>query len=152
MIDGVLLRPLHWHSDQRGSLAELLRSDDPEMMAVPFGQAYVTTLYPGVVKGWHLHRRQWDRMVCLRGRVLLGLIDAREGSPTFGAQMRIPMGDRDFVAVRIPAGVWHGLKNISVEEAMVLNLVSHPYNVEDPDEVRAPPHGELPFDWARRDG
>lgn len=152
MIDGVLVRPLQWHSDQRGSLAELVRADDPEMMVVPFGQAYVTTLYPGVVKAWHLHARQWDRMVCLRGRVLLGLVDDRAGSPTHGAQMRIVMGDRNFVAVRIPAGVWHGLKNIAGEEAMVLNLVSTPYDAANPDELRGPPHGALPFDWTRHDG
>jgi dTDP-4-dehydrorhamnose 3,5-epimerase len=152
VIDGVLVRPLVWHSDQRGSLAELVRADDPEMMVVPFGQVYVTTLYPGVVKGWHLHEQQWDRMVCLRGRVLLGLVDGRAASPTHGAQMRIVLGDRNFVAVRIPAGVWHGLKNIAEEEAMVVNVVSTPYDRAEPDEVRAPPHGELPFDWSRLDG
>lgn len=152
MIDGVLIRPLQWHSDQRGSLAELVRADDAELMSVPFGQVYVTTLYSGVVKGWHLHRDQWDRMTCLRGRVMLGLVDARPGSPTEGEQMRIMMGDRNFVLVRVPAGVWHGLKNIADEEAMVLNVVSHPFNAADPDEVRLAPHGELPFDWERRDG
>lgn len=129
-----------------------MRADDPEMMVVPFGQAYVTTLYPGVVKAWHLHDRQWDRMVCLRGRVLLGLVDGREGSPTLGAQMRVVMGDRNFVVVRIPAGVWHGLKNISVDEAMVLNVVSTPFDAADPDEIRGHPHDALPFDWARHDG
>lgn len=152
MIDGVLIRPLHWHSDQRGSLAELVRADDPELMNVPFGQVYVTTLYPGVVKGWHLHRDQWDRMTCLRGRVMLGLVDERPGSPTEGEQMRIVMGDRNFVVVRVPAGVWHGLKNIAGDEAMVVNVVSHPFNAANPDEVRLAPHGALPFDWERRDG
>lgn len=152
MIDGVLVKPLTWHSDQRGSLAELVRADDPELMVVPFGQVYVTTLYPGVVKAWHFHARQWDRMVCLRGRVLLGLVDGRPGSPTEGAQMRVVLGDRNFSVVRIPAGVWHGLKNIGVDEAMVVNVVSHPYDREHPDEVRRAPHGDLPFDWARVDG
>lgn len=161
MIDGVFLQPLTWHSDQRGSLAELVRSDDPNLMVAPIGQVYVTTLYPGVVKGWHLHRQQWDRMVCLQGRVLLGLVDGREGSPTYGAQLRIVLGDRNFSVVRIPPGVYHGLKNISTVEAMVVNVVSHPYNREEPDEVRVPPHGAAfagpggvcaAFDWERRDG
>lgn len=152
MIDGVLIRSLTWHNDQRGSLAELVRSDDPEMMVVPFGQVYVTTLYPGVVKGWHFHARQWDRMACVHGRVMLGLIDDREGSPTRGEQMRIPMGERAFVSVRIPAGVWHGLKNIGEHEALVVNVPSAPYDRASPDEVRVPPHGALPFDWSRQDG
>lgn len=152
MIDGVLIRPLTWHSDQRGSLAELVRSDDAELMNEPFGQVYVTTLYPGVVKGWHYHHRQWDRMTCVHGRVMLGLIDDRAGSPTHGQQMRVPMGERNFVCVRIPAGVWHGLKNIGEHEALVVNVPSQPYDRDTPDEVRVAPHGQLPFDWARHDG
>ncbi len=152
-IDGVLTKPLVWHNDQRGSLAELVRIDDPEMFGqfAGFGQVYVTTLYPGVVKGWHQHTVQWDRMVCLRGRVLLGLVDDRPDSPTHGNQMRIVLGDRNFCVVRIPAGVWHGLKNIGTEEAMICNMVSQPYDRDDPDETRIPPHGVLDFDWRRID-
>jgi dTDP-4-dehydrorhamnose 3,5-epimerase len=152
-IDGVLVKPLVWHNDQRGSLAELVRVDDPDLIGdfAGFGQVYVTTLYPGVVKGWHQHARQWDRMVCLRGRVMLGLVDAREDSPTHGAELRVMLGDRNFSVVLVPAGVWHGLKNIGTEEAMVCNVVSQPYDQADPDEIRIPPHGVLEFDWSRID-
>lgn len=151
-IDGVLIRPLVWHNDQRGSLAELVRDDDPELMVRPIGQVYVTTLYAGVVKAWHRHERQWDRMVCLRGRVLLGMVDDRPDSPTRGQRQQVFLGDRHFALVMIPAGVWHGLKNIGDEEAMVCNVVSAPYDHAAPDEHRAPPHGALDFDWTRRDG
>ena len=102
MIDGVLIRPLTWHNDQRGSLAELVRTDDEALMQAPLGQVYVTTLYPGVVKAWHKHARQWDRMTCLRGRVLLGLVDDRADSPTRGESMSIFLGDRNFSLVQFP--------------------------------------------------
>jgi len=150
-IDGVVIRQLSWHNDQRGSLSELVRADDEELMKAPFGQVYVTTLYPGVVKAWHLHQHQWDRMVCLQGRVLLGLIDSRPDSPTYGAQLRQVMGDREHVLVMIPPGVQHGLKNIGTAEAMVVNVVSQPYDREVPDETRTPPHGVLDFVWDRVD-
>lgn len=150
-IAGVVIRPLQWHNDQRGSLSELVRADDPELMVAPIGQVYVTTLYPGVVKGWHLHARQWDRMVCLVGRVLLGLVDGREHSPTRGAQLRVVLGDRNHALVLVPPGVYHGLKNIGTNEAMVVNTVSAPYDPVSPDEVRVAPHGVLDFDWGRTD-
>lgn len=133
-------------------MTELVRVDDPEMMVAPFGQVYATTLYPGVIKAWHLHRHQWDRMTCLVGRVELGLIDGREDSPTYGAQMRMVIGDRNHMLVRVPPGVYHGLKNIGSSEAMIVNVVSTAYNHADPDEVRVAPHGVLPFDWGRQDG
>lgn len=150
-IDGVVIRPLVWHNDQRGSLSELVRADDPELMVAPIGQVYATTLYPGVVKGWHLHRAQWDRMVCLTGRVMLGLVDGRPDSPTCGAQLRIVLGERHHALVLVPPGVYHGLKNIGTGEAIVVNTVSAPYNRAEPDEVRVAPHGVLPFDWSRID-
>ena len=150
-IAGVVIRPLHWHNDQRGSLSELVRADDAELMVAPIGQVYATTLYPGVVKGWHLHARQWDRMVCLVGRVMLGLVDGREDSPTRDAQLRVVLGDRYHALVLVPPGVYHGLKNIGTAEAMVVNTVSAPYDRVSPDEVRVAPHGVLAFDWGRTD-
>ena len=52
----------------------------------------------------------------------------------------------------IPPGVFHGLKNIGTDEALVVNVVSLPYDREEPDEVRVSPHGVLDFDWNRVDG
>ena len=127
MIEGVCIQERFWYNDQRGSLTELVRADDPEMMVAPFGQVYVTTLYPGVVKAWHLHQRQWDRMIGLVGRTLLGLVDQRPDSPTCGEKMSVVLGDRNHVCVRIPPGIYHGLKNIGTEESMVINVVSQPY-------------------------
>jgi dTDP-4-dehydrorhamnose 3,5-epimerase len=51
MIDGVKIKKLKVLSDERGRLMEMLRSDDE--IFIKFGQAYMTTAYPGVVKGWH---------------------------------------------------------------------------------------------------
>jgi dTDP-4-dehydrorhamnose 3,5-epimerase len=151
MIDGVCIQKRVWHNDQRGSLTELVRVDDPEMMVAPFGQVYVTTLYPGVVKAWHLHHHQWDRMVGLVGHTMLGLVDLRPDSPTQGETMAIVLGERNHVCVLIPPSVYHGLKNIGTEESMVINVVSQPYDKADPDEERIAPHGVLDFDWTRSD-
>jgi dTDP-4-dehydrorhamnose 3,5-epimerase len=35
---------------------EILRRDDPIFQK--FGQVYMTTNYPGVVKAWHYHKKQ----------------------------------------------------------------------------------------------
>ena len=51
MIEGVQIKQLKVHCDERGRLMELLRRDDK--IFKKFGQVYMTTCYPGVVKGWH---------------------------------------------------------------------------------------------------
>ena len=56
LINGVQVKQLRWIPDERGKLMEMLRCDDP--MFEKFGQVYVTTCYPGVVKAWHYHRNQ----------------------------------------------------------------------------------------------
>ncbi len=156
-IDGALIQPLSWYDDQRGGLSVLLRSDQDALHGGRFGQAYVTTVLPGVVKAWHRHERQWDRMVGLTGRTLLVLIDGRAGSPTHGATVEVVLAQRQHRLVLIPPGVWHGLKALSPSESLVLNLPDRPYQVAAPDEQRFDPHaspvpGLPPFVWARRDG
>ena len=61
MIEGVKVKKLKVIPDERGRLMEMLRADDG--FFTKFGQAYMTTAYPGVVKGWHYHKIQDDNMV-----------------------------------------------------------------------------------------
>jgi len=56
---------------------ECLRSDDE--LFIKFGQLYMTTTLPGVVKGWHLHHVQYDNIVCVKGMIKLVLYDGRDG-------------------------------------------------------------------------
>lgn len=156
-IDGALIQPLGWFDDQRGGLSVLLRSDQAALRGERFGQAYVTSVLPGVVKAWHQHDRQWDRMVGLAGRTLLVMQDGRVDSPTRGATVEVVLGERQHQLVLIPPGVWHGLKALSTVESLVLNLPDRPYLLDGPDEHRFDPHssplpGRPAFDWSRRDG
>ncbi len=156
-IDGALVQSLSWYGDQRGDLSVLLRGEAGALRGDAFGQAYVTTVRPGVVKAWHRHERQWDRMVGLSGTTLLVLLDGRPDSPTRGAVVEVLLGGRHHQLALIPPGVWHGLKNLGEHESMVLNLPTEPYDVAAPDEERSPPHEapapDLPaYDWTRRDG
>lgn len=152
MIHGVKIRKLSVHCDERGRLMEILRADDPEM-DVRFGQVYMTTAYPGVVKAWHYHKLQTDHFVCLVGMMKLVLFDPREDSPTKGEVNEFFLGAHNPLLVEIPNLVYHGFKCISAEEALVVNYVTECYNYKNPDEFRVDPHsGEIPYDWARKDG
>ncbi|HUW83274.1 MAG TPA: dTDP-4-dehydrorhamnose 3,5-epimerase, partial [Phycisphaerae bacterium] len=57
MIHQVRTKSLRVIPDERGWLMEVLRRDDE--MFIQFGQVYVTAAYPGVVKAWHYHKKQW---------------------------------------------------------------------------------------------
>ena len=151
LIEGVHTKKLAVHADERGRLMEMLRSDDS--FFAKFGQVYVTTAYPGVVKAWHFHRLQTDHFVCVHGMMKVVLYDAREGSPTKGIINEFFIGTHNPMLVQIPAGVYHGFKCISDHEAIIINTPTELYNYATPDEYRVPPDTpDIPYDWSRKDG
>ena len=151
MIHEVRVKPLKVIPDERGRLMEMLRADDDLFKG--FGQVYLTTAYPGVVKAWHYHRKQWDHFVCVRGMMKVVLYDSREDSPTRGEVNEFFLGEHQPVLLQIPPLVYHGFKCISEYEAIIINCPSEVYVYANPDEYRVDPHGnDIPYDWARKDG
>ena len=137
-------------ADERGRLMEMLRSD--EAMFIRFGQVYLTTAYPGVVKGWHYHKKQIDHFVVVRGMMKIVLYDARQDSPTYREVNEFFIGDHNQMLLQIPNYVYHGFKCISEHEAIVVNCTTEVYSYDDPDEFRVDPHShEIPYDWGRKD-
>jgi dTDP-4-dehydrorhamnose 3,5-epimerase len=108
----------------------------------------MTTAYPDVVKAWHYHRRQTDNFTCIRGKMLLVLYDPRDDSPTQGDVDRFEISLDNPMVVQIPQGVYHGFKAVGEDEAVVINVVTRPYDHDDPDEYRVDAFdNDIPFDW-----
>ena len=149
MIDGVRVQPLRRIADERGSVMHMLRAHDPWFTG--FGEIYFSTVYPGVVKGWHLHKRMVLNYAVAHGSIKLVLYDDREGSHTRGEVQELFVGDTNYVLVQVPATVWNGFKGLGMGPSVVANCASLPH---DPDEiVRVDPHrNDIPYDWSRQDG
>jgi len=151
LIEGVIVQPLRVIPDERGRLMEIMRCDDPFFTG--FGQVYLSTVFPGVVKAWHYHLIQEDRFTCVKGLVKAVLYDDRDDSPTRGSLNELYCGEHKPCIIVIPPRVFHGWKCVSEQEAYVINIPSHPYKHSDPDEYRCSPHdGGIPYDWSRKDG
>jgi dTDP-4-dehydrorhamnose 3,5-epimerase len=151
MIEGVKTKNLKVIPDERGLLMEMLRCDDEIFQQ--FGQVYLSVVYPGVVKGWHYHKIQTDNLVIVKGMAKVVLHDGRDGSPTKGETVELFLGERNPKLVVVPPLVLHGMKGIGLEPAYLVNVPTHPYKYESPDEYRVDPHeGGIPYDWSRVDG
>jgi len=150
MISGVNVKQLKPVPDERGRLMEMLRADDSFFAG--FGQVYMTTAYPGVIKAWHYHSRKFDHFSVVKGMIKLALYDLRKGSKTHGEVNEFFIGVHNSILVQIPPGVLHGFKCISDDEAIIINVSSLPYDKNNPDEYRmAADSKEVPYDWARKD-
>ena len=151
MIEGVELKELKIIPDERGRLMEILRADDK--LFRKFGQVYMTTAYPGVVKAWHYHKKQDDNMAVVRGMMKIVLYDARKDSSTYGEVNELFLGEHKPGLLHIPIMVYHGFKCIGKEEAIVINIPTETYNYNEPDEYRLDPHkNDIPYDWKLKEG
>lgn len=149
MIDGVRIQPLRQIPDERGKIMHMLRRDDPWFQQ--FGEIYFSMVYPGVVKGWHLHKRMTLNYAVVVGSIKLALYDDRAGSPTTGETQEIVMGAGNYVLVTVPPGVWNGFKGVGADSAIVANCATEPH---DPDEIvrKDPMTRDIPYDWTLRHG
>lgn len=146
LIEGVIIKNLKPILDERGYLQECLRSDWP--MFKKFGQAYITTAFPNIVKAWHKHKIQTDNLICLVGNAKLVLYDGRETSSTYNQVNEIFFGEKNPLLVTIPNNIWHGFKAIGGKKIIVLNIPTELYNYEEPDEYRLPyDTDEIDYNW-----
>ena len=144
MIEGVKVKELKRIPDERGAIMPMLRNDDP--LFESFGEIYFSKIYPGVIKGWHLHRKMTLNYAVVTGKIKLVLYDDRPGSKTKGELNEIFIGDENYCLVRIPPGIWNGFKCVSTGEAVVANCSTIPH---DPADIirKAPFSKDIPYKW-----
>jgi dTDP-4-dehydrorhamnose 3,5-epimerase len=144
MIHGVQVIPLKRIPDERGTIYQMLRRDDDHFRE--FGEIYFSSVYRGVVKGWHQHRDMTLNYAVVCGRIKLVLYDERDNSPSAGELMEIFLGPDNYSLVVIPPMVWNGFKGMSDPSAIVANCCTH---VHDPARSRRldPFDNHIPYDW-----
>lgn len=150
-IEGLAWVELTRHGDEGGWMAELLRPGGtvlPGLEGFQLAQINYSSLEPGVVKAFHVHRRQTDLwFVPPENRLLLIVVDVRDGSPTQGNVVRMMLGAGRTGLLRIPPGVAHGARNLGRAPAGMIYFTDTEFSV-DPKECD---EGRLPCDFAGRD-
>lgn len=149
-IDGVRVKKLVTHSDDRGSLRELYRANDLFLEGIPpFRQSNVTTAFPGVIKAFHYHKRQWDVWSFVAGSAQIVLFDQREESKTRRVIECHYPNSQNHLLVAIPPGVAHGYRVLGTEPATLIYHVTEVY--DGSDEYRIPyDDKQIDFDWTTR--
>ena len=148
MIEGVRIKELKVIPDERGRLMEILRRDDK--LFEKFGQVYMTTAKPNIIKAWHYHKIQTDHFTCVSGKILFALYDARKSSNTFSEINEFILSLNEPKLIKIPPLVYHGFKCISKEEAIVINIPTESYDKNKPDEYKIDPFkNDVTYDWKK---
>jgi dTDP-4-dehydrorhamnose 3,5-epimerase len=149
VIEGVKVFALKRIQDERGMVMHMLRSDAPHFEG--FGEIYFSVIYPGIIKGWHLHSKMTINYAVVDGSIKLVLFDQRKDCPTHGQIQEIIFGEVNYQLVRVPPGVVNGFTSVGGERAIVANCASIPH---DPSEITRidPFTPTIPYDWKVRHG
>ncbi|MFH0776195.1 MAG: dTDP-4-dehydrorhamnose 3,5-epimerase family protein [Patescibacteria group bacterium] len=146
MIAGVQIFEVKKNADDRGFLSELWRQSN--LLNFEPKQMNFTIAHPGVIKAFHFHKQQSDLWFCTSGNLEAVLFDRRKDSKTFGATMKIPLGEFSSKAVLIPPEVAHGYRVLGNVPAGLIYLVDAEYDAQNPDEGRiAHDDPEINFNW-----
>ena len=145
MIDGVSIHPLRQIPDDRGRIMHMLKETDAHFEK--FGEIYFSTVYPGVIKGWHVHRSMTLNYAVVSGMVKLVLCDMREASLTKGEIQEMCLGEQNYALVRVPPGVVNGFQGLGTKEAIVANCATEPHDSREITRID-PLSPEIPYDWS----
>ena len=149
MIDGIVITPLRQIPDERGKIMHMMRADDPQFER--FGEIYFSMVYPGAIKAWHLHTKMTLNYAVVSGTIKLVLYDPRPSSPTKGEVQEIFLGEQNYARVKIPPGIYNGVKGVGMAPALVANCATIPH---DPAEIQRldPFSKDIPYNWDLRHG
>jgi len=137
--------PLRRIPDERGTIYHMLKRTDPHFIG--FGEIYFSTVYEGVVKGWHRHRNMTLQYACIHGRVKLVIFDERESSPTRGELMELFLGPDNYSLVVIPPGLWNGFKGMAADYSIVADCIDIPHEQAESERID-PFNNHIPYDWS----
>ena len=148
MIEGVAVKTLIRHPDERGYFEEVIRVTDP-FFSEGFAQLSHSFMHQGVVKAWHIHKTQIDWWYVASGIIKAAVSDRRNGSATFGELNEFVMGKsgEPNVVLKIPAGIAHGLKVLE-GPAHLIYVTSGVYSKDE--EGRIPYNdASIGYDWVQ---
>ncbi len=146
MINDVVVKRITSYYDDRGFFAEVVKFGEDTFHEVK--QTSYAETYPGIIKAFHWHKKQWDIWFPVKGHARVVLYDLRKNSRTRGQTDVFFSGEDNKMVIAIPPGVAHGYQVIGPASFGIFYHTTKPYNPKSPDEQRIPfddPH--IGFDW-----
>ena len=144
-IDGVVIKEVVKHEDERGYFAELVKQGEPSFHEVL--QTSYSVVKPGVIKGFHIHD-YWEEWAVVRGKAFVVLHDMRPDSKTFGVTQTLTTGEDSMTVIAIPGEVAHAYKSVGPD---AMGIVYHAGEAYNPDNItiRNIPLDDptIGFDW-----
>ncbi len=145
MINGVIIKELVTHTDERGFFRELFRFSE-EFEKISVGQLSHSLVKENVIKAWHGHKKQSQWNYVVSGKIKVVLYDNRLKSSTYRETVEFLIGDDEKPrAYYFPPEVLHGYKCLK-GPLHIIYVTSGVYDLSD--EIRIPHDDpDVGYDW-----
>src|SRR3989304_6251973 len=126
---GVKVHKLQKKEDKRGWVLKMIMNKDIKENK-EFGEIYITTAYPGAIKGGHYHEYCTEWFCVIKGEGKLVLLNKKSNE-----KEEIMMGDNNMVVVEVPFDIIHAIKNVGKDMMYLVVYADKEYNSVNPDTI-----------------
>jgi dTDP-4-dehydrorhamnose 3,5-epimerase len=141
-IDGVLLTPLKVIDVHGGDVLHGMKHRDPGYSG--FGEAYFSTIEPGVIKAWKRHKKMTLNLIVPMGMVRFVIFDDRKNSKSYGKYQDVILSRSNYCRITVPPMVWMGFQGMGKNTSMLLNIADIEHVPEEADRKVI---NEIKYDW-----
>lgn len=117
-LKGVIIRHVKSHADNRGFFREIFRLSD-KYTNEKFKQISHSKIKKGIVKGWHIHKKQYQWNYLLKGSINVYLKDLRKKSKTLNKIVNFKSSDNKPIIYFFPPYVAHAYIATGKENHMI---------------------------------
>jgi dTDP-4-dehydrorhamnose 3,5-epimerase len=142
MLEGVSLTPIKKIPNDKGDVFHAIKSTDETFIS--FGEAYLSAVNYGAIKGWKKHTKMVLNLVVPVGQIKFVLFDDREFSTTFKECWDVEIGETNYQRLSVPPGIFMSFQGIGCGLNMLLNIASIPH---DPTESVNMELSEIIYSW-----
>lgn len=105
-IKGIVIKFIKSYRDNRGFFREIFKLTD-KYTNKKFNQISHSEIKRGVVKGWHVHKKQYQWNYLLKGKIKVYLKDLRKESKTFNKIVNFKISDNKPIIYFFPPNIAH---------------------------------------------
>lgn len=134
-IDDILVTSLKRIEVQGGDVLHAM--NNIQVSGFVLGEAYFSFVDPSFIKAWKQHKEMTLNLVVPIGDVKFVFYDGNK----FRSET---VGEKNFVRITVPPGIWFGFQGVHECSSLVLNLADIPHNAK---EVERRNVEEISYKW-----
>lgn len=133
LIDGVLVTPQKRILNPKGDILHAMKRSGAGYAG--FGEAYFSTVHPGVIKGWKRHRSATLNLVVPVGVVRFVIYDDRQKSASVGQFLDVTLGEENHARLTVSPGLWVAFTGMKEGLNMLLNISNEEHDPAEADNI-----------------